>query len=245
MKPRLLSSALAVAAVTLALAPGMARADLLELPVLAPGAKTFSMFWIKDARKITPQRAIADLTKLLAPIGRLPCMVAGDRGTGVSCNADGVNVTTTHAYTYDLNQSIPKAVNELRDLDPKQFKGSKLPDGVGQTGGVNFLPPPTDGITPCVGACNQVGPITITFAVPITQFGVTVDTGNNVMLTDQMVVTINGQSTVRNLAFGLNELRYEDIDPNTGANVPFTTVTLEPLGGQTSAFLFDRIAYTK
>lgn len=244
MKPRLLSSAIAVAAVTLALAPGTARADLLELPVLAPGAKTFSMFWIKDARKITPQRAIADLTRLLAPLNRLPALVPADRGALVSFDAGGVKVSVAHGYTYNLNQALPTAVNELRALDPKQYKGVKLPDGTGQTFAVNFLPPPTDGVTPCVGLCNIVGPINITFSAPVTEFGITIDTGDLVQLTDQMVVTINGQSTVRNLVFGLNDLRYADIDPNTGANLPITTVTLEPLGGQSTAFLFDRIAYT-
>lgn len=242
MKPRLVLAALAAFAVSLS--HGTARADLVELPALSQASKAYSLFWIKDLRKISPQRALADLTKLLAPLNRLPALVPSDRGSLVNFDAAGVKVSVAHGYTYNLNQALPTAVNELRALDPKQYKGVKLPDGTGQTFAVNFLPPPTDGVTPCVGLCNIVGPITITFSAPVSEFGITIDTGDNVQLTDQMVVTINGQSTVRNLVFGLNDLRYADVDPNNGANLPITTVTLEPLGGASAAFLFDRIAYT-
>jgi len=223
----------------------VAQADLIEIPAMSPEAKVFSLFAVKDPRKITPARAQIELLRILSPLSnRYPCVLREDRGAPVTCSFGGFTLSAQHLYTYNLNLlNFQNVRNELRDLDPKRFKDVRLPTGVSQVWGVNFVPPPTDG-SACVGACNQVGAIALDFSIPVSEVGVDIDAGLTVQLVEQVRVMVNGHMLVKNTPLGITSLRIQDIDPISLQAHPIESVVIEPVGGATSAFVVDHLSFT-
>ena len=224
---------------------GAAQAEIVEIPAMSPDAKVFSLFAVKDPRRITPARATSELLRILAPLpNRYPCVLREDRGAAVVCAFGGVTISSQHLYSYNLNLlNFQNVRNELRDLDPRRFKDVRLPTGVSQVWGVNFVPPPTDG-SPCVGTCNQVGAITLDFTAPVVEFGMQIDAGATVHLVEQLRISINGRSLLKATPVGVTELKLQDVDPETLAILPIQSVVIEPIGGATSAFVVDHLAFT-
>ena len=222
----------------------VASADVVQIPAMSPNATVFSIFVVKDPRKISPARALSELIKLLAPLpGRYPCVLRDDRGAPIVCAYGQVTIGSQHLYSYNLNiLNFQNVRNELRALDPRRFKDVKLPDGVSQAWGVNFVPPPTDG-SACTGECNQVGAVVLSFAAPVSEFGVQIDAGATVHLVDQVRVTVNGQSIVKDTPLGITEIRVQDVDPQTLAIRPITSVVIEPIGGASSAVIVDKLSF--